>query len=171
TFNVHLGVFWQAASNIELSLEPEVGWDLNRIRFYDCSTDTGFDCVTTDAARHYRFAQLDANYLSVTFRSSYTFTTKLSLSAYAQLFAAHGHYHTFYRVDPLGRRPFIARSDLVPSGDTGDADGDGIPDNDFESGELNLNIVGRWEPEPGTTLYIVYTRGMTSSFYDLGKLS
>src|SRR5262249_49050742 len=73
-------------------------------------------------------------------------------------------------VDTAGDHPFIHRGDLMPSSYTGDADGDGIPDSNFESAQLNLNLVARWEPMPGTTLFLVYTRGMTSGFYDLRKL-
>ena len=103
-------------------------------------------------------------------RGTYTFTTKLSISVYAQLFGARGHYHGFETVDTTGGRPFIHRGDLVPSSYTGDDDGDGVPDSDFETAQLNLNLVARWEPSPGTTLFLVYTRGMTSDFYDVRKL-
>lgn len=168
--SVSSGVYWQAASNVELSLEPELGWDLHRMRFYDCATDGGRSCVVDDGAHHYHFAELDANYVSLTFRGTYTFTTKLSVSAYAQLFVARAQYHGFRMVDTIGDHPFIHRGDLVPSSYTGDTDGDGKPDNDFETAELNLNLVARWEPMPGTTLFMVYTRGMTSAFYDLRKL-
>jgi hypothetical protein len=169
-FIVSAGAYWQVASNVELSLEPEGGVENHRTRFYDCSTASGRSCLVDDGTHHYHFGLLDADYLSLTLRGTYTFTTRLSVSAYAQLFAARGHWHDFHAVDTVGDHPYVHRGDLVPSSFTGDFNGDGVPDNDFETGQLNLNVVGRWEPMLGTTLFVVYTRGMTSNFYDVRKL-
>jgi hypothetical protein len=157
------GVAWQARSNLELALEPEIGVERNAVRFYDCSTDGGGACLVEDGTRHYLFADLDSQYLSFTFRGTYTLLTTLSLQAYAQLFLAEGTWDDYREVDTMGEHPTIDRDDLVPS--LIDFDDDG-----FDETALNVNVVLRWEPMPGSTLFLVYTRAQQASTVRLRDL-
>jgi hypothetical protein len=146
----------QAASNIEVSLEPEVGID-HSVRFYDCDTPGGKDCRLDRTSNHYLFADLDSKYLSTTLRGSITVAPPLSFQGYAQLFVDSGKYSDFKETTKMGYRPTIERSDLVPA--TGFSyDGS----NDFKDTALNVNLVLRWEPDPGSTLFMVYTRAQQS---------
>lgn len=100
------------------------------------------------------FGRQDARSVATTLRVNYTFTPRLSLQFYSQLFLAAEHYPTFlsYRVDPAAPRPRIHLEDLVPAAPPGD-------NPDIEQTTLQINAVLRWEPRPGSTLFLVFTRG------------
>jgi hypothetical protein len=46
----------------------------------------------------------------------------------------------------------------MPIAFSGDLDGDGLKDDDFQDISLNLNLVLRWEFSPGSTVIGVFTR-------------
>jgi hypothetical protein len=106
-----------------------------------------------NVAGEYLFGHLDAKSLGATLRATYTFTPRLTLSAYAQLFLASGHYSGFlsYVSDPQGPRPVVHLADMRPVGPPGS-------NPDFEQGVLNANVVLRWEYRLGSLLYLVYSR-------------
>ena len=89
--------------------------------------------------------------MSTTVSASYTFTPRLSLQTYAQLFLAGWHYADFtVGAKGYGRRARL--SELVAL--TGAA-----PTNaDMEQAALNVNAVLRWEYRLGSTIYVVYSR-------------
>ncbi len=146
----------QASSNIEFALEPEIGID-HSVRFYDCSAPGGHHCLMDRSANHYLFADLDSKYLSTTFRGTVTLLPQLSFQGYAQLFLDDGKYSDFKQVDTMGERPTIHRSDLQPASDLGYDGSD-----DFKDASLNVNLVLRWEVDPGSTLFMVYTRAQAA---------
>jgi hypothetical protein len=157
------GLTLQAASNVELSLEPSVGVENNQLRFFDCQTASGEACVHDDGMRDYTFAELDSRFLSLVFRGTYTLTTTFSVQAYAQLFLADGSFDRFRSTTTMGDRPTIDREDLSLTGEMTDA-------GDFETAALNLNLVARWEPLRGSTFFFVYTRAQESPFSTLSRL-
>jgi hypothetical protein len=63
----------------------------------------------------------------------------------------------------MGDRPTIDREDLVRTAESS-------TDGDFETAALNLNLVVRWEPMRGSTLFAVYTRAQESPFSALSRL-
>jgi Domain of unknown function (DUF5916) len=148
----------QATSNIELSLEPEVGID-HSVRFFDCNRFQGRHCLV-DTTHHYLFGDLDSKYFSTTFRGTITIAPPLSFQGYAQLFMDDGDWSDFKQVDTMGTRPTIQRSDLLAA--TFDYDGS----SDFKDAALNVNLVLRWEVDPGSTLFLVYTRSQASGFQE-----
>lgn len=100
------------------------------------------------------FGKQDARSVATTLRVNYTFTPRLSLQFYSQLFLAAEHYPSFlsYRVDPAVPRPRIHLEDLVPAAPPGN-------NPDIEQTTLQINAVLRWEPWLGSTLFLVFTRG------------
>jgi hypothetical protein len=97
--------------------------------------------------------------LSVTLRSTYTFSPRLTLQAYAQLFVAAVHYAdvtTFPAGVPHG---------IVHLGDLAPFHGSVLYSPDFEEAALNANIVLRWEYRLGSTLFVVYTHGQDTAIY------
>jgi hypothetical protein len=154
--SLYTKVALQAASNIELSLEPEAGID-HSVRFYDCDTASGKSCRIEHGMNHYTFADLDSKYLSTTFRGTITIAPPLSFQGYAQYFLATGKWSDFKETTTMGSRPTIERAALEPmTGFTYDGA------SDFKSAQLNVNLVLRWEVDPGSVLYMVYTRGQES---------
>ncbi|HVY45297.1 MAG TPA: DUF5916 domain-containing protein [Minicystis sp.] len=118
----------------------------------------------------YLFGKQRGQNLSVTLRSTYTFTPRLTLQAYAQLFVAAVHYDDpssvpapcfeataaclarggpFTRVVHLADlRPFSGLVETSP---------------DFEEASLNMNLVLRWEYLLGSTLFLVYSHGQDTA--------
>lgn len=100
------------------------------------------------------FGRLGASSVGSTLRAIYTFTPRLSLQAYAQVFLASGHYSELssFGSDPSAARPIVHLSELRPYSLS-------PPSNpDFVQAAMNINVVGRWEYRLGSTLYLVYTR-------------
>ena len=79
------------------------------------------------AQRRYRFAEQDSSFFSLTTRGTYTFTSRLTLQWYGQLFVTRGRYDHFREIDTVGTRPHIRRAELRPRASPGDGDGDGDP--------------------------------------------
>jgi hypothetical protein len=106
-----------------------------------------------NVAGEYLLGHLDAKSLGATLRATYTFSPRLTLTAYAQLFLASGHYSGFlsYLSNPSGPRPVVRLDDLHPVTPPSS-------NPDFEEGALNANVVLRWEYRLGSLLYLVYTR-------------
>jgi hypothetical protein len=107
----------------------------------------------TNQPGSYLFGRLAAQSADLTLRATYTFTPRVTLDGYAQLFAAFRHYYDFsYFTAPASvRRPAIRLDALRP------AAGPGSSTDQYE-GVLNINLVLRWEFRQGCLMYLVYTR-------------
>ncbi|TMQ18655.1 MAG: hypothetical protein E6J91_07515 [Deltaproteobacteria bacterium] len=121
TFNA--SVLAHALPQLELELRPQVIYSVGEPHFV----------ATGDAPAVLMFGRQDARSASATLRANYTFTPRLSLQLYSQLFLAAEHYSSF-----------------TPSVN---------PDTEVTS--LQINTVFRWEVLPGSTLFIVFTRGQS----------
>jgi hypothetical protein len=154
-------VAWQARSNLELRLEPQVGWEGNAVRFQGCAGASGRPCIVETGRRRYTFADLDSRFVSLTFRGTYTFIPTLSVQAYAQLFMASGEVSHIRETETEGARPFIDRDDLMPVAGEGEG---------FETTSLNVNLVLRWELVPGSTLFGVFTRAQEAPHFSPSRL-
>ena len=98
------------------------------------------------AGRYYVsvFGSRDTRSADVTLRSTITFTPRLSLQLYSQIFVAKGYYDHF--------RLHRDRDDLVAF--------DAYPKRDeFALSSLQSNLVLRWEYRPGSSLFVVWTHG------------
>jgi uncharacterized protein DUF5916 len=104
----------------------------------------------------------------------YTFTPRLTLQTYAQLFLVSEHYSELSQFQAApGTHPAIRIDQLQPMT---------MPlgfNPDSEQAALNLNVVLRWEYHLGSTLFLVYTRSQVpnvpladnqSATLDLGAL-
>jgi hypothetical protein len=154
TFNVIPTLQLDLASLVSLSKQA------TRLWFPDgCSDETGEACTALSRSRHYTFGQLDSGSISITSHAAYTFSPRLSLQGYAQLFMARGAFTSYAHVDAVGLHPRLRLADLVTDpAFRDDTDGDGAKDGDFQQVALNLNLVLRWEFLPGSALLAVYSR-------------
>jgi hypothetical protein len=128
----------------DLDLLPTWQWSFGEPRFIANGRTTG----------QYLFGKLDGRSIGLTLRATYTFSPRLTLQGYAQLFLASGHYSDIaqFQSNPSGPRPLVYVTQLTPFGGA-------LPQNpDFEQGILNINVVLRWEYVLGSILYLVYTR-------------
>ncbi|MBO6575574.1 MAG: carbohydrate binding family 9 domain-containing protein [Rhodothermales bacterium] len=121
-----------------------------------------------DAVRASVFGSRDTRSMDVTLRSDVTFTPKLSVQFYGQLFGARGRYDGFQL--QTGQDD-LAAFDHHPKR------------HDFSLSRFQTNTVLRWEYRPGSTLYLVWSQSrgeslrldpldnLSASPYDVGSFS
>ncbi len=133
----------------------------------------------------YLFSSLEQKTLNLTFRVDYSLTPNLSLQFYGSPFVTAGSYNQFKRItDPQADaysdryHPFAA-NEIAYDEDTDeylvDEDGDGTDDYaienpDFNYRDFNSNLVLRWEFQPGSLFYAVWSQSR-SSFVSDGSFS
>ena len=109
----------------------------------------------------YVVARLDQRIFSMTTRLNYTITPRMSLQIYAMPFVTAGKYSDFREVtDPRAER-YENRFTTYDYEDN--------PDFNFK--QLRSNLVFRWEYSPGSTLYLVWSRGATHYEEEYGRYS
>ena len=123
---------------LELSLIPQATYSQGEPRFIWHSATSAFGRQRASSA-------------GATLRTSYTFTPRLSLQTYTQLFLTAEHYDSFFDA-PRGPGVRVRLTDLTPYA------GGPILDADYEEAALNMNVVLRWEYRLGSTLFLVYSR-------------
>jgi len=142
------------SGNADASFKVLPQWDLDLLPTWQWSYGEPRFVTSGLAPGQYLFGKLDGRSVGLTVRTTYTFTPRLTLQAYAQLFLASGHYSDIsqFQSNPSGPRPLVHVTSLTPyAGALG-------YNPDFEQGVLNVNVVLRWEYMLGSTLYLVYTR-------------
>ncbi|MFT4604434.1 MAG: hypothetical protein ACI9W4_001165 [Rhodothermales bacterium] len=120
------------------------------------------------AARYSVFGERDTRSMDITLRSNLTFTPKLSLQLYGQLFGARGQYDSF---SVQSDRDTLSGIDGHPKG------------HDFSLSRFQTNVVLRWEYRPGSSLFLVWSQsrgeslrldpldGLSTSPYDVNSFS
>ena len=112
------------------------------------------------------FGLRDTRSVDFTLRSNVTFTPKLSVQFYGQLFGARGRYDSFsLHTDQETLQDFASHPKR----------------HDFSLARLQTNTVLRWEYRPGSALYLVWSQsrgqsleldpldGISASPYDVGS--
>lgn len=155
-FSTNVTFTYRPLPQLELQLGPQLDWSNGDPRWF--STDGASD---QSGPRVYHLANLDARATSATLRGTWTFTPRLTLQAYAQLFVATGHYASFFDAAAPAGRANVRLSDLVPVAAPS-------PDlnPDFKDGNVNVNVVLRWEYLPGSVAYLVYSRAQAQGDVD-----
>ncbi len=176
---VYTNVNWRPATNIFL------GYSIN----YNHQIDTwanwsgyGPSYNMETETDEYLLAHFEQNTLSSTFRLDWTLTPDLSIQYYGSPFVTAGKYDRFIKViDSKGENydeRFYSYSDdeMTYNEDEEnweiDENSDGtlnytIPNLDFNYRQFNSNLVLRWEYRPGSTLYLVWSQGI-SDFVEVG---
>ena len=107
--------------------------------------------------RLYLVAAQDAQSTSALLRGTYAFTPRLTLQAFAQIFAAGVSYGPAQRALAAPGRAPIRYADLSPA-----LAQDQAPVSDGRFAGLNVNLILRWEWGLGSTLYLVYAHGTSN---------
>ncbi len=125
--------------------------DLSDADFAAFEGSTALDAILPNVepvgADHYYvslFGSRDTRSADFTLRSTVTFTPKLSLQLYSQLFVARGKYDKFQVQE---NRDQLTEFDAFPKRD------------EFSLSSLQSNVVLRWEYRPGSSLFVVWTHG------------
>jgi hypothetical protein len=125
-----------------------------------CAEPSSLDPATaTQQARLYLLAPQTSRSLSITGRSTYAFSPRLTLQLYAQLFGAGVSYGDALRAVAAPGKPPVRFQDLSPGRPE-----DVPPDNDDRQAGLNVNVIVRWEWRLGSPLYLVYAHQSSNDF-------
>jgi hypothetical protein len=158
---------YRPTNSLSISIDPDYGIQHQELQYV---TTTG-----TDANPGYIFAKLDQKTLGITFRINYTINPELSIEYYGQPFISAGKYTDFKEITQPRAERFRERFHTFASEEiTFDKESgsysinDGISDvtisnPDFNFRQFRSNLVVRWEYLPGSTLYLVWSQGRTSS--------
>lgn len=185
-----LGMTYRPASNVELRLSPSFNASSAVQQYVTVVNDP---TATDFFGKRYVMSGLEQRTLSLDTRLNWTFSPTMTLELYAQPFIASGHYFDFkqfdrprrveksvYGVDVGAITSTTNASNRVTSY-TVDPDGAGpaaaftIGNPDFNSRSLRGNAVFRWEYQPGSTLFVVWTQSRFGSApvgvgdFDLGR--
>ena len=140
------------SGRFEVRLSSQYSYSNNDLQYVDTIDD------------HYVIAHLDMDVVSVTTRLSYCVTPEMTVQLYAMPFVAAGRYGKFREV--VSPRADEYKDRFAPYDYLAAADS---PDFNFK--EMRSNVVFRWEWSPGSTLYLVWSRGATDNEEQFGTFS
>jgi hypothetical protein len=162
----------------QLTLRPTDRWQLSIEPNYSRVTEprqyvrTFEDSLARFFDNRWVFAYVDRTTLSTRLRANYAFSPTLTLEAYAEPFAADGHYRDFGELEAPRSRELRYYG---TSGTTIRRESDGshtITDGrstfsvepvDFHILSLRTNMVLRWEWNPGSSLFLVWQQNKNAS--------
>jgi hypothetical protein len=157
-------------NSLMISVSPEYQWENNQLQYINTSG--------SDADPKYIFGQLDMTMCDVVFRVNYTINPELSIEYYGQPFLSAGRYTNINKItNPVANKfddrfRIFTPEEIGFDGETNsykiDENNDGLTDYTFGNPDFNFrqfrsNLVIRWEYLPGSTLYLVWSQGRTSS--------
>jgi hypothetical protein len=124
-----------------------------------------FADTVTPAVTHYTFAHLEQRTMSLSLRLNYTASPTLTLQIYASPFVSKGIYTNVRELNDPRARAYDDR--FRAYGDTAVTNHPGGFDVKF----FNSNTVLRWEYQPGSTLFLVWSQGRSDFDGMLGTRS
>ena len=179
---VNTNINWRPTMNISVGVSVSFNHQLDTWANW---SDYGPSYDMQNETEEYLLTHFEQNTLSSTFRLDWTLTPNLSLQYYGSPFVTAGKYDRFIKVvDPKGdsyddRFKHLYSAEKVYDDEDEmwyweiDEDSDGtlnyeIPDWDFNYRQFNSNLVLRWEYRPGSTIYLVWSQGITD-FINMGN--
>ena len=158
---------YRPTNSLSISIDPDYGIQQQDLQY-----------VTTAGTKDnpaYIFGKLDQRTFGITFRINYTINPELSIEYYGQPFISAGKYTDFRNITQPDAGKFrdrfhiFGRDEITFNQETNSYTiNDGISDAsvsnpDFNFRQFRSNLVIRWEYLPGSTLYLVWSQGRTSS--------
>jgi hypothetical protein len=167
-WNGQLAIRWKPRSNISMSIGPTIALETNTIQWVTRVTDP---VMTATYGSRYIFGRIDQKVLGSEIRVDWTFTPKLTLQAYLQPFIAVGTYGQFkelalpksfdYATYGTGASTIVYADGLYtvdPDGAAGPAAAFTFGNPDFNYKSMRGTVVFRWEYQPGSLIYFVWTQ-------------
>ncbi|MBT4499810.1 MAG: carbohydrate binding family 9 domain-containing protein [Gemmatimonadetes bacterium] len=139
------GIALRPASNVRFEIGPSYSTTKAFAQWVDNVDDDG-----DDEDDHFVFGQLKNRVLDLTLRGEVAFSTKLTLQGYVQSFVASGDYREFKELERPNSYAFAPY----------DYQGDNP---DFDNRSLRGNLVLRWEYQPGSTIFLVWSQARSFS--------
>ena len=149
-YDVRLRLRIRLASNIEVNLGPSYSYAMQDAQWVDLVEAN----INGQIKKHYVYGELENRTLDFTTRADISFTPTLSLQFYVQPFITIGDYTNFKElVEPKSYQfnPYALNENR-----------------DFHRRSLRGNTVLRWEFQPGSTLFLVWTQSRESALERVG---
>ena len=166
----YAGVYYRPLNSVSITIEPDYSIQHYELQ-YVSTTGTSENPV-------YLFGELDQKTLSFTLRVNYTINPELSIEYYGQPFVSAGKYSNYKKITQADAEKFRDRFhtftpdeiafNSVNNNYSIDENRDGAEDYsiskpDFNFRQFRSNLVVRWEYSPGSTIFLVWSQGRTSS--------
>ena len=139
-YNMQFYLRFQPVSNIEFSIGPSYGYQVNDAQWVKLVEEN----INRHVENHYVYGELISQTLDFTTRANISFTPTLSLQFYVQPFITIGDYTNFKElIEPKSYqfKPYLLNENR-----------------DFHRRSLRGNTVLRWEFRPGSTLFLVWSQ-------------
>lgn len=157
------------ATNIQIYIEPEVGFELDQDQFVDIIDRNPGDADAEQTyGKRYIFADSRSTNISTIFRVNWTFNPRMSLQTFVRPLIGSYRFSNFGEFNDPGGFGFDRygedEGELTETGNgeySVDLDGDSQEDfrfnrSDFTYRALQGNAVFRWEYRPGSVLFLVW---------------
>lgn len=167
---LNLEVDYKPAKFLYISLSPQVSLSKNQLQYVTELTYTG--------NQRYIFASIDQKTIGTSLRVNINLSPNLTLQYWGQPFIGSGRYYDYkYITNPMAykytNRFHIYSADQIKSENGKDyniyegGNGNGNPDytiawNDFNYQAFLSNLVIRWEYNPGSSIYLVWSQTRTN---------
>jgi hypothetical protein len=183
SFYTSLSVTYKPINALVLTLSPGYSKSSSELQYVSAEEYKNND--------RYIFASINRKTISTSFRVSLNLSPDLTFQYWGQPFIATGSYYDHkYIVDPMAksfpdRFRIFSPNQISPDGDSYNIDEniDGITDYTFDRRDFNVqeflsNFVVRWEYNPGSAVFLVWSQTRSGSnstgnldlFNDLGDL-
>ncbi|HKI78322.1 MAG TPA: DUF5916 domain-containing protein [Ignavibacteriaceae bacterium] len=159
------GISYRPVPSLYISLEPSYSRNYDRSQYVGTFDDP---YATNTYGKRYVFGELDQKTFSAGIRVNWTFTPKLSLQMFIQPLISTGSYSNYKELAKGRTYDFnvygMGNSTFDKANYTADPDGSGpaqpidIGNQDFNFTSLRGNAVLRWEYNPGSVIYFVWTQ-------------
>ena len=178
------GMTYKPANTLSFTFRPSFSKSFDELQYVD-QTSFGSD-------DKYIFASIDQKIVSMSFRLNFNLTPDLTLQYWGQPFVASGKYYDFKYITNSMASDYENRFsvytplqiDLIDDEYYSiDENNDNIEDYSFEKPDFNIkeflsNLVIRWEYNPGSSVYLVWSQtrsgfdptGTLDYFNDMGDL-
>jgi hypothetical protein len=180
-----LDITYKPTDYLSLILSPGLNNSYTDLQYVSSLTYNGND--------RFIFGSIDRKTVNTSFRVNLNLSPNLTLQYWGQPFIATGKYHDYkYITSPMAEKyhdrfrvyaPQQLSYDETDNVFRADENSDGTYDYDFEKNDFNFqqflsNLVIRWEYNPGSSVYLVWSQnrtnenksGMLDLFNDLGDL-
>jgi len=175
SYNAQVGVSVKPTNYLKISFNPGYSYSNDELQYVSTQNYGSDD--------RYVFGTIDMNTFSASIRVNLNLSPNLTLQYWGQPFIASGKYTSYkYITDPLAdnyhNRFNIYTNEQIIPGDgiySIDENMDGTIDYEFDRPDFNVqeflsNLVLRWEYNPGSSVYVVWSQNR-SGFNDSGTMN
>jgi hypothetical protein len=164
------GINLRPMNSLSISIDPSFGYGMNELQY--------INTLEYENKSRYIFSRIDQKTLAFTVRLDFTLTPDLTIQYYGQPFVSSGEYANFKHITVPYAQDFSSRYSLFSENQINfnmadetyeiDENLDGAVDYsfgkpDFNFREFRSNLVLRWEYSRGSTIYLVWSQGRSSS--------